>query len=174
MKNATPHSRERIPAQDRPLLWLRAWGALGRIVSVGILMWGLAGTPEAAEHYLIPPLKVDILDAQDNSMGQALVYPSYIELTDAQGNLKGKIGLVVVQGKAQLYLIRANEERKFIGWAKNFRLYDSEDKLTGYYFWSPIWSFVYDKKMKNVGKAQCIAYQGLCAAGIAGYLLGLY
>ena len=140
----------------------------------GIGLWGLPGVPSAEEHYLIPPLKVDILDAGENSKGQALVYPSYIELTDSQGNLKGKIGVVVLQGKAQLYLIRANEERKFIGWAKNFRLYNSEDKLTGFYFWSPIWSFVYDPKMKFVGKAQCIAYQGLCAAAIAGFLLGLY
>ncbi len=174
IKISTPFFRRRILAANRTSPWSGAWGTFMRIAFCGILLWGLPGVPGAKEHYLIPPLKVDILDAEENSKGQALVYPSYIELTDVQGNLKGKIGVVVVQGKAQLYLIRANEERKFIGWAENFRLYNSEDKLAGFYFWSPIWSFVYDTKMKNVGKAQCIAYQGLCAAGIAGFLLGLY
>lgn len=174
MKNTTRLLCRRNPAANRTIPCRGAWGVLRRIAFVGILLCSLAGTPGATEHYLIPPLKVDIVDANDNSKGHALVYPSYIELTDVQGNLKGKIGMVVVQGKAQLYLIRANEERKFIGWARNFRLYNSEDELTGFYFWSPIWSFVYDKKMKHVGKAQCIAYQGLCAAGVAGFLLGLF
>ncbi len=44
----------------------------------------------------------------------------------------------------------------------------------GYYWWTAIWSYVYDPEMKKVGQAQCIAYQGLCAAGVAGYLLGLF
>ncbi len=147
-------------------------------LAAGILMAVAAAGPhprraEAKEHYLIPPLKVDIVDAGRKKQGQALVYPSFIELKDEQGALKGAIGVVLVQGKTQLFLVRANAERKFIGWAENFRLYNTEDQLVGYYFWTPVWSYVYDTKMKKVGEAQCLAYQGLCAAGVAGFLLGL-
>jgi len=122
---------------------------------------------------LIPPLKVKIVDPQEKPLGQALVYLNFIELLDAQGQLRGAIGVVMTQGKAQLFLVRHNEERKFIGWAEDHRLYNTEDKLVGFYFWTPIWSYVYDPKMNKVGQAQCIAYQGVCAAGVAGYLLGL-
>lgn len=173
-KNTAPNFRRRTLSPKRETALTGVWRILIRFAFGGILLWGLAGAAAAKEHYLIPPLEVDIVDFEEKPKGRALLYPGYIELTDADGNLKGKIGVVFVQGKAQLYLIRANEERKFIGWAQNFRLFNSEDKLVGFYFWSPIWSFVYDAKMKHVGKAQCIAYQGLCAAGVAGFLLGLY
>ena len=148
----------------------------GLIVKTGcwlLLGFTLPNLSPATEHYLIPPLKVDILDAEKRRQGRALVYPNFIELTDAQGEKKGAIGVVLVQGKAQLFLVRSGEEKKFIGWAENFRLFNTEDQLVGYYFWSPIWSYVYDPKMKKVGQAQCIAYQGVCAAGVAGFLLGL-
>jgi len=56
---------------------------------------------------------------------------------------------------------------------EDYRLYNTEDQLVGYYYWTAIWSYVYDPQMKKVGQAQCLAYQGVCAAGIAGYLLGL-
>lgn len=127
----------------------------------------------AEEHFLIPPMEVDILDAAERETGQALVYPNFIELKTPQGELRGAIGVVLVQGKVQLFLVRADAGRRFIGWAENFRLYNTEDKLVGFYFWTPIWSYVYDPNMKKVGQAQCLAYQGVCAAGIAGYLLGL-
>jgi hypothetical protein len=122
---------------------------------------------------LIPPLKTDIVDAKKQSLGTALVYPNFVELTTADGTLRGAIGVVVSQGRAQLFLVRADSERRFIGWAEGHRLYNTEDQLVGYYFWTPIWSYVYDPKMKKVGEAMCLAYQGVCAAGIAGYLLGL-
>lgn len=122
---------------------------------------------------LIPPLKVDILDAQERKQGRALIYPNFIELTDLSGNLRGAIGVVMAQGRVQLFLVRSDQERRLIGWAENYRLYNTEDQLVGYYFWTAIWSYVYDPQMKKVGQAQCLAYQGVCAAGIAGYLLGL-
>jgi len=121
----------------------------------------------------VPPLKVDILDAQEKKQGLALIYSNYVELEDAFGKPLGAIGVVWVQGRAQLFLIRANEERQFIGWASERRLYDAKDALVGYYYWTPIWSYVYNPEMKKLGQAQCLAYQGVCAAGIAGYLLGL-
>ncbi|MCH9045340.1 MAG: hypothetical protein IIA40_04455 [SAR324 cluster bacterium] len=122
---------------------------------------------------LIPPLKVDILDAQERKQGRALIYPNFIELTDLSGNLRGAIGVVMAQGRVQLFLVRSDQERRLIGWAENYRLYNTEDQLVGYYYWTAIWSYVYDPQMKKVGQAQCLAYQGVCAAGIAGYLLGL-
>lgn len=122
---------------------------------------------------LIPPLEVDILDAQERKQGRALIYPNFIELTDLSGNLRGAIGVVMAQGRVQLFLVRSDQERRLIGWAENYRLYNTEDQLVGYYYWTAIWSYVYDPQMKKVGQAQCLAYQGVCAAGIAGYLLGL-
>jgi hypothetical protein len=122
---------------------------------------------------LIPPLKTDIVDPAEQPLGKALVYPNFVELAGADGALRGAIGVVMAQGRAQLFLVRADAERRFIGWAEGHRLYNSEDQLVGYYFWTPVWSYVYDPKMKKVGQAQCLAYQGVCAAGVAGYLLGL-
>ena len=121
----------------------------------------------------VPPLKVDILDAQERKQGLAMIYSNYVEITDATGNPKGAVGVVWVQGRAQLFLIRPNAERAYLGWSSNRRLYDAKDTLVGYYYWTPIWSYVYNPEMKKVGQAQCLAYQGVCAAGVAGFLLGL-
>ena len=132
----------------------------------------LGGAPAGAS--IIPPLEVDILDAQESKLGKALVYPNFIELIDRSGVKKGAIGVVQAQGRVQLFLVAAGEERRLIGWAEKRRLYNAENKLVGFYYWTAIWSYVYDPKMKKVGQAQCLAYQGVCAAGIAGYLLGLF
>jgi len=142
------------------------------ILVLGVALLLLDGSRGLAS--IIPPLEVDILDANESKQGQALLYPNFIELKDRAGTLKGAIGIVLAQGKAQLFLVGAGDERKLIGWAENRRLYNAENKLVGYYFWTAIWSYVYDPNMKKVGQAQCLAYQGVCAAGIAGYLLGLF
>ncbi|HKI96968.1 MAG TPA: hypothetical protein VKB51_00705 [bacterium] len=144
-----------------------------RLMSIPLLLVLIAGSALAADKPLIPPIKADIVDPQKQPLGRAMIYPNYVELEDAKGALRGAIGVVMTQGRAQLFLVRHNEERRFIGWAENHRLYNTEDQLVGFYFWTPIWSYVYDPKMKKLGQAQCIAYQGVCAAGIAGYLLGL-
>ena len=136
-----------------------------------LLLLAALGSPPVLA--LIPPLKVDILDAAERKQGKALLYPKFIELQDLNGGLKGVIGVINNQGRVQLFLVQSGSDRRLIGWAENFRLYNNENKLVGYYFWTPIWSYVYDPNMKKVGQAQCLAYQGVCAAGIAGYLLGL-
>ena len=149
-------------------------GLLAGVVFVlSIALWNGRKTADAVAPG-VPPLKVDILDAQQKKQGLALIYSNYVELTDAVGKPQGAIGVVWVQGRAQLFLIRANEERQFIGWSSAQKLYDAKDTLVGYYHWTPIWSYVYNPEMKKVGQAQCLAYQGVCAAGIAGYLLGLF
>jgi len=128
----------------------------------------------AAFALTLPPLQVDILDAQQHRTGRADVYLNYVEVADAAGLPRGAIGVVIIEGQARLFLVQSDGERKLVGWAENHRLYGPDSKLIGYYAWTPIWSYVYDDKLKKVGQAQCLAYQGVCAAGVAGYLLGLY
>jgi hypothetical protein len=122
----------------------------------------------------LPALSVEILDAGQKRLGTAQVYLNYVELTDLGGAPKGAIGVVSVEGRTSLFLVQADSERRLIGWAEDHRLYDANNKLVGYYAWTPLWSYVYDEKLKKVGQARCMAYQGVCAAGIAGYLLGLF
>lgn len=144
----------------------------GRALLGLALLLGLSG-PAPTAWALIPPIKVDIVDAGQLKLGQAQIYPNYIELEDAGGVSKGAVGVVMSQGRVQLFLVNAAQEHSLIGWAENHRLYNTKNTLVGYYYWTPIWSYVYDPKMKKVGQAQCLAYQGVCAAGVAGFLLGL-
>lgn len=121
-----------------------------------------------------PSLPVDILDAAGKIQGKAEIFANYMELKDSKGRKKGSIGLMKVEGEVRLFLIGTDGGRRYLGYARNHRLFDDKDVLLGFYQWTPIWSYVYDKSMNKVGRAQCLAYQGLCAAGVAGYLLGLY
>jgi hypothetical protein len=120
-----------------------------------------------------PPLKTPILSASGEVRGEAHVYENYIEVLDAVGAPKGAVGVVMVDGRLRLFLVRSDQERSLIGWAENHRLYNAKNELVGYYYWTPVWSYVYDPNMKKAGEARCLAYQGVCAAAIAGYLLGL-
>lgn len=122
----------------------------------------------------LPPIRVDILGPSGEVKGKALVFPNYVQIQDASSKARGAIGVLLVEGQMRLFLVRSNSERSYIGWGNNHKLFDAKNKLIGYYNWTPIWSYVYDTKMKKVGQAQCIAYQGVCAAGVAGFLLGLY
>ena len=120
-----------------------------------------------------PPLPVDILNPSQQTIGKAEIFPNYIVLRDSANKRKGAIGVVMVEGRMRLFVVRADQSRLLVGWAENNRLFNVNGDLVGYYHWTPIWSYVYDKSMTKVGQAQCLAYQGVCAAGIAGYLLGL-
>jgi hypothetical protein len=156
------------------------FGGGKRAVSHILLLWGCAAAlgalavTGAAFALSLPPLQVDILDPQERRLGRADVYLNYVELADTSGLPKGAIGVLNIEGQTRLYLVQADGERKFVGWAEDHRLYGSDSKLIGYYVWTPIWSYVYNDKMKKMGQAQCLAYQGVCAAGVAGFLLGLY
>lgn len=146
---------------------------LGAVLGGLLPIAPVAAQDEAPRQPLIPPLEADILDPAEEPLGRALIHPNFVELEAPGGELRGAVGVVMVQGRVQLFLVRADQERRFIGWAENHRLYNTEDQLVGYYFWTPIWSYVYDPQMNKVGQAQCLAYQGVCAAGVAGFLLGL-
>lgn len=151
---------------------LRAVAQTWRGAACLITLAGLAAG--AASAVTLPPLQVDILDAQQRKAGHADVYLNYVEVADAAGVTRGAIGVVLIEGQARLFLVQRDGQRKLVGWAENHKLFNAEGKLVGYYNWTAIWSYVYDPKLKKVGQAQCLAYQGVCAAGIAGYLLGLY
>jgi hypothetical protein len=144
----------------------------------GMLLLGLAafgavltGTGGAGAQ--VPPLKTEIRSAAGEVRGEARVFPNYIEVMDGIGAPRGAVGVVQVQGRVRLFLIQPNQERTLIGWAENHRLYNQKNELVGFYFWTPTFSYVYDPQMKKVGEARCLAYQGVCAAAIAGFLLGL-
>jgi len=121
-----------------------------------------------------PPLPVDILDPGENKIGKAEIHSNYIVLYDRGQKKLGAIGVVMVEGRQRLFLINSANERKLVGWAENHRIFSPDGKLAGFYHWTAIWSYVYDKDLKKRGQARCLAYQGLCAAGVAGYLLGLF
>ena len=121
----------------------------------------------------IPPLPVDILNPSQQKIGNAEIYPNYVVLRDAANKQKGAIGVVMVDGRMRLFIVQADDSRRLVGWGENRRLFNAKGELLGYYNWTPIWSYVYDKSMKKVGQAQCLAYQGVCAAGVASFLLGL-
>ena len=159
--------RARTAWHRLPRLGLALAAALALLAAAGGMRRVLGGDG-------VPPLPVDIESPTGEIKGRALVYPNYIELNDADNRPRGAIGVLIAEGKARLFLVKANSERSLIGWAQEYRLFDAQDKLVGYYYWTPIWSYVYDPKMTKIGQARCIAYQGVCAAGVAGYLLGLY
>ncbi len=121
----------------------------------------------------LPPLPVEIQDAAGKAIARARIYPNYVEVLAAGGRPGGAIGVVMVEGRARLFVVRRDAGRTLVGWAEGRRLFNAKGALVGYYHWTPIWSYVYDKELKKVGQAQCLAYQGVCAAGVAGFLLGL-
>ena len=89
------------------------------------------------------PIKTSILNAEEKEVGQALVYIDYVELQD------------------------------MVGSAKNRRLYNKEGELLAHYDWTTFWSYVYAPDGTKIGEAKCIAFRGICSAGIASYLTGL-
>ena len=143
-----------------------------RLIPIIILALILLST--GSSQAVFPPLPVDILNPSEKLVGRARIYSNYVEIFDAAQRRKGAIGVMLVDGLTQLFLVQSDGEKALIGWAENHRLFDKDGKLVGFYQWTPIWSYVYDKSQKKMGKAQCLAYQGICAAGVAGYLLGLY
>ncbi len=140
---------------------------------LALLAFPAALAPAFTAYGQIPPLSVDILSPSEQTIGKAEIYPNFIVLRDAADNRKGAVGVVMVEGRMRLFLVRSDQSRQLVGWAHNRQVFNAKGELVGYYNWTPIWSYIYDKSMKKVGQAQCLAYQGVCAAGVAGYLLGL-
>ena len=119
------------------------------------------------------PLKTTILGPEKKPLGLALVYIDYIELQELDGTPVGRLGFVNILGGFQMFVVRDDGEQNLVGSAKNRRLFDKDEKLIGHYDWTTFWSYVYAPDGTKLGKAKCIAFRGICAAGIASFLTGL-
>ena len=119
------------------------------------------------------PIKTSIFNPENQVVGQALVYIDYVELLKLDGTPLGRLGFVNIQGGFQMFVVRDDGKQSLIGSAKNRRLYEKDGKLIGHYDWTTFWSYVYAPDGTKLGKAKCIAFRGICAAGIASFLTGL-
>ena len=119
------------------------------------------------------PIKTTILSPEKQPLGLAQVYIDYVELQELDGTPLGRLGFVNIQGGFQMFVVRDDGQQNLVGSAKNRRLYDKDRKLIGHYDWTTFWSYVYAPDGKKLGKAKCIAFRGICAAGIASFLTGL-
>ena len=126
-----------------------------------------------SQKLLALPLKTTILSHEKNPLGLALVYIDYIELQELDGTPVGRLGFVNIQGGFQMFVVRDDGEQNLVGSAKNRMLYDKDKKLIGHYDWTTFWSYVYAPDGTKLGKAKCIAFRGICSAGIASFLTGL-
>jgi len=119
------------------------------------------------------PIKTAILNAEKQEVGKALVYIDYVELQDMEGNAKGRLGFVNIKGGFQLFVVVDDGQQNLVGSAKNRRLYNKEGEMLAHYDWTSFWSYVYAPDGSKIGEAKCIAFRGICSAGIASYLTGL-
>ena len=119
------------------------------------------------------PIKTAILNADEKEVGKALVYIDYVELQEMDGTAKGRLGFVNIKGGFQLFVVIDDGQQNLVGSAKNRRLYNKEGELLAHYDWTSFWSYVYAPDGSKIGEAKCIAFRGICSAGIASYLTGL-
>ena len=119
------------------------------------------------------PIKTSILNGEEKEVGKALVYIDYVELQDMEGTAKGRLGFVNIKGGFQLFVVVDDGQQNLVGSAKNRRLYNKEGELLAHYDWTTFWSYVYAPDGTKIGEAKCIAFRGICSAGIASYLTGL-
>jgi len=150
-----------------PVLSKHLFFRLCRLLLFSIFLLGLA------QDLFALPLKTTILSPDKKPLGLALVYIDYIELQELDGTPLGRLGFVNIQGGFQMFVVRDDGKQSLVGSAKNRRLYDNDGKLIGHYDWTTFWSYVYAPDGTKLGKAKCIAFRGICAAGIASFLTGL-
>jgi len=150
-----------------PVLSKHLFFQLSKLLLFSILLLGLS------QELFALPLKTTILNPEKQVVGQALVYIDYVELLKLDGTPLGRLGFVNIQGGFQMFVVRDDGKQSLVGSAKNRRLYDKDGKLIGHYDWTTFWSYVYAPDGTKLGKAKCIAFRGICAAGIASFLTGL-
>ena len=119
------------------------------------------------------PIKTSIMNAEEQKVGQALVYIDYVELQDMEGTAKGRLGFVNIKGGFQLFVVIDDGQQNLVGSSKNRKLFNNKGELLAYYDWTTFWSYVYAPDGTKIGEAKCIAFRGICSAGIASYLTGL-
>ena len=150
-----------------PVLSKHLFFNLSRLLFFSILLLGLT------QELFALPIKTSILNPEKQVVGQALVYIDYVELLKLDGTPLGRLGFVNIQGGFQMFVVRDDGKQSLVGSAKNRRLYDKDGKLIGHYDWTTFWSYVYAPDGTKLGKAKCIAFREICAAGIASFLTGL-
>ena len=150
-----------------PVLSKHQFFQLSRLLLFSIILLGLIPQLFAL------PLKTTILSPEKKPLGLALVYIDYIELQELDETPVGRLGFVNIQGGFQMFVVRDDGEQNLVGSAKNRRLYEKDKKLIGHYDWTTFWSYVYAPDGTKLGKAKCIAFRGICSAGIASFLTGL-
>ena len=150
-----------------PVLSKHLFVQFSGILLLGILLLGLS------QKLFALPLKTTIVSPEKQPLGLALVYIDYVELQELDGTPRGRLGFVNIKGGFQMFVVRDDGLQNLVGSAKNRRLFDKEGKLIGHYDWTTFWSYVYAPDGTKLGKAKCIAFRGICAAGIASFLTGL-
>ena len=150
-----------------PVLSNHLFVQFSRFLLISILLLGLS------QNLFALPLKTTIVSPEKQPLGLALVYIDYVELQELDGTPRGRLGFVNIKGGFQMFVVRDDGQQNLVGSAKNRRLYDKDGKLIGHYDWTTFWSYVYAPDGKKLGKAKCIAFRGICAAGIASFLTGL-
>ena len=150
-----------------PVLSKHLFVQFSRFLLISILLLGLC------QKLFALPLKTTIVSPEKQPLGLALVYIDYVELQELDGTPRGRLGFVNIKGGFQMFVVRDDGQQNLVGSAKNRRLFDKEGKLIGHYDWTTFWSYVYAPDGKKLGKAKCIAFRGICAAGIASFLTGL-
>ena len=150
-----------------PVISKHLFVQFSRFLLISILLLGLC------QKLFALPLKTTIVSPEKQPLGLALVYIDYVELQELDGTPRGRLGFVNIKGGFQMFVVRDDGQQNLVGSAKNRRLFDKEGKLIGHYDWTTFWSYVYAPDGKKLGKAKCIAFRGICAAGIASFLTGL-
>ena len=150
-----------------PVISKHLFVQFSRFLLISILLLGLS------QKLFALPLKTTIVSPEKQPLGLALVYIDYVELQELDGTPRGRLGFVNIKGGFQMFVVRDDGQQNLVGSAKNRRLFDKEGKLIGHYDWTTFWSYVYAPDGTKLGKAKCIAFRGICAAGIASFLTGL-
>ena len=119
------------------------------------------------------PLKTKILNLKEETVGLAHIYIDYVELLGKDETPKGRLSFANMRGLFHIYIVLDDGKQNIVGLAKNRQIFDNKNTLVGHYDWTTFWSYVYSPSGKKLGKAKCIAFRGICAAGIASYLTGL-
>ena len=119
------------------------------------------------------PLEVELQRPGGQAQAKLFAYSDYIEIKTLGLQLIGKVGVVDVRGRLELFLIKPDQSKSLVGWAKEGKLYDRQGQYMGYYGWTAFWVYAYNREGKKMGQAKCIASRGLCAAATAAYSSGL-
>ena len=146
------------------------------VVLIGITVAVMIQTGHALQfgQPLGRPLKTEILDPDEKTLAQILIYIDYVEIVSLTGKLLGKVGIVNLGGRFELFVVKEDGTQSLVGWAKHRNLYDQTGLFLGTYDWQTFWNYTYTADGKLLGKAKCIAFRGYCAVGTAAYLHQLF